>query len=397
MEQEFEIVEAGALEAIERASIDVQIATAKRYPIHNSKNLSKVKEDMLSLACLDEETAATCFYTLPRGGKTIQGPSVRCAEIAIACYGNMRSQARVIEVVTSGDNPHVAVQAVSHDLEKNVAISIEKRRRIVGKKDWNTGGHKPIDEDDINLAVNACTAIAFRDAVFKVIPMALIKPVYEAAKKLAVGEVKSLAEKRNTVVARLKQMGVTEDRILAVVNCRKVDDIGQDELGVLIGLGTALKDGDTTLEDAFPQVKTGEDAGLGTEGLKAKLGRKPGSKNKPKDETADPTQAPATPVTPETPPVDATAAPVNQVLDPAKALSKARSDLGMRLMRLANDGHKLMRDEQQDVIVADSDDPDNDRVAKASLACLTTKPLMSLTAADCVSINRDITELTRNL
>jgi hypothetical protein len=134
--------------------------------------------------------------------------------------------------------------------------------------------------------------------------------------------------------------------------------------------------------------------------LEEKLQRKAGRPRKTVEsttETSDPTAAPASPVTPETPPVEATAAPVSQVLDPAKALSKARNDLGMRLMKLANDGHKLMRDEQQDVIVADSNDPDNDRVAKASLACLTTKPLMSLTAADCVSINRDITELTKNL
>jgi hypothetical protein len=47
-------------------------------------------------------------------------------------------------------------------------------------------------------------------------------------------------------------MGVTEDRILAVVECRKVEDVTLEHLEVLIGLGTAIKDGETRIEEAFP-------------------------------------------------------------------------------------------------------------------------------------------------
>lgn len=255
-----EAPEAPMMQMISAAEISQQISTAKRYP----RTLSKVKADMLSFATLDEETAGACFYTLPRGGKSIQGPSVRLAEIAVACYGNLRVGSRIISTVTNGDSPHVVVQSVAHDLEKNTAISIEKRRRIVGKKDYNTGTRKAPDEDDINLATNACSAIAFRDAVFKVVPQALIQPVLDAAKKCAIGDIKSLSEKRNKVVDRLKQMGVPLDRILHQAEARKIDDIDYDKLEVLIGLGTSLKDGNTTLEAAFPPVPMDQDdSGLG--------------------------------------------------------------------------------------------------------------------------------------
>ena len=129
-----------------------------------------------------------CFYSLPRGGKNIQGPSIRLAEIAFSCYGNIRAGTRIIETVVDGASPYVAIQAVCHDLQKNIAVMIEKRRRIVGKK--TKGGI--IDEDDINLAANAGSAIAFRDAMFKVIPGILLRPVYEAAKKVAIGDAKTL-------------------------------------------------------------------------------------------------------------------------------------------------------------------------------------------------------------
>lgn len=250
------------LESMERAQIDIQIATAHRY----KRTLSKVKDDMLTFATLDEETASGCFYTLPRGGKAIQGPSIRLAEIAVSCYGNLRAGSRCISVQATGENPHVVVQSVCHDLEKNVAITIEKRRRITKKR------NKPsVDEDDINLAVNACAAIALRDAVFKVIPLALIKPVYEQAKLVAIGKATSLGEKRNKIIDRLKQMGATLPNILAVVEARSLEDVDADKLGILIGLGTALKDGEITIEQAFPNPSIA----ASTESMADVLGDKP--------------------------------------------------------------------------------------------------------------------------
>lgn len=305
---ESQIVSHSALEAIERAQVDLQISTAKRFP----RTLSKVKSDMLSFATLDEETASSCFYTLPRGGKTIQGPSVRLAEIAIACYGNLKAGSRIIETVSNGENPHVVIQAVCHDLERNVSISIEKRRRIVGKK--SKGG--AIDEDDINLAANAGSAIAFRDAVFKIVPLALIKPIYEAAKKVAVGDIKSLDKKRGQVLDRLKQMGAKEERILAVVGCRKVEDIGAEQLEVLIGLGTALKDGDTTLEEAFPNAIP-----------QGKVGANPLEETQPakerRDEPSSNEAQSLSPTAPSTSPVQSNAAAES---DPPPAAKRTKTE-----------------------------------------------------------------------
>lgn len=274
IDAETKIVEStAAIESIERAQIDMQISTARRYP----RTLSKVKADMLSFATLDEETASGCFYTLPRGGKVIQGPSVRLAEIAISCYTNLRAGSRCVSVQSTGDNPHVIVQSICHDLEKNVAITIEKRRRITKKKS------KPApDEDDINLAVNACASIALRDATFKVIPLALIKPVYEQAKLVAIGKATSLGEKRSKIIDRLKQMGATLPNILAVVGARTVEDIDAEKLGELIGLGTALKEGETTIEEAFPNPKPTSNESMGDVlGEKAKPGATEGEKADP--------------------------------------------------------------------------------------------------------------------
>lgn len=278
-----EVIEPNALQLVARAEIDSQITTAKQYP----RTLSAVKKSMLEFATLDQETAESCFYTLPRGGKNIQGPSVRLAEIAVSCFQNLRAGARVIQTVTTGETPHVIVQAICHDLQNNVAITIEKRRRIVGKKK-NDG---KVDEDDINLATNACAAIAFRDAVFKVVPGALIKPVYEQAIKTAVGDAKTLADRRVSAVEKFAKMGVTKDRVLAKLERKSIEDITLEDLEVLFGLFTSIKDNQTNIDEAFPaavatkpkfEEKAGADRLLG----KAKP-QEPAAKTEPANPTDD--------------------------------------------------------------------------------------------------------------
>jgi len=235
---------AASIEAVSRAEIDVQIRTARAYP---RRELSLLKQRILSHATIDEETSASCFYKIPRGGDMIEGPSVRLAEIVAANYGNLRVATRTLETVTTGDSPHVVVQVAIHDLENNLAVQVEKRRRITGKK---SKGGRP-DEDDINLATNACASVAFRDAVFRVVPNVLVHPVLEACKRFAVGKATSLSGKRIAILKRLAQLGAPQARVLASLGVKKVEDITLEHCEDLIGRGTALKDGGM-VENVFP-------------------------------------------------------------------------------------------------------------------------------------------------
>ncbi len=231
----------GSLEQITRGEIDMQISTAKRWP----RSISAVKQAMMSVACLDEETAEGCFYTLPRGGKRIQGPSIRMAEIAASAYGNLRMAVRIVGMDTS--RSVVTVQAMAIDLERNYAITVESERKIQKKR----GAARP-DADMINLATGAASSVAFRNAVFRIVPVALVKPVYEQAKLVAVGNASTLTQRREKILARLKNMGALEANILSAAGKRKAEDLGQPELELLIGMGTAIKEGQISVDEAFP-------------------------------------------------------------------------------------------------------------------------------------------------
>lgn len=240
-------------ELIARAEIDIQIATAKKYP----RQLSKVRSDVLTLATMDEETAGACFFSLPRGGKVITGESVRLAEILASAYGNIKAAWRPVSV--DRINGVVTCQGVCHDLEKNVSSSVEKTRTIQKKR-----GSDRYDEDMINLAVNACGAIAYRDALFKVIPKALIKPILNQIKEAARGK-GTLTQRVDRIFKRLIEMGKEskisdkdmEARILAVIGCSKREDVSLSHLDVLIGMGTSITDGEIRLEKAFPHPSSG--------------------------------------------------------------------------------------------------------------------------------------------
>ena len=232
----------GALEQMERASIDIQIATAKKYP----RSLAAVKQKMLSFATLDEETASGCFYTLParRGGdgKSLQGPSVRLAEIALATYGHLRAGARVI----ADDGKVLTAQGVVHDLENNVCIAIEVKRRVTTKDG------RRFSDDMIVTTGNAACSIALRNATFRVIPLALVKPVYEAAKRLAIGDSKSLSQRRAAAVEYFAKMGVPKDRIFGALGVSGIEDVTLDHLEMLQGYRTAIADKEATIDEVFP-------------------------------------------------------------------------------------------------------------------------------------------------
>jgi hypothetical protein len=160
----------------DKAFIDMQIATAKAYP----RNIRKATENSVAVVTMDFQTAESCNYSVPRGNKSITGPSVHLAKIIAQFWGNMRIEAKVVGV----DQTHVTSEAVCWD-----------------------------------------------------------------------SETKLLAKRTQVVNALKDEYGVTEKEILAAIGKSSLSHITKDDLVTLIGIGTAIKEGDTSIEDAFRKGK----------------------------------------------------------------------------------------------------------------------------------------------
>ena len=229
----------------DKAAIDVQIATAKNYP----RNVQRAISNSIAIVTLDSETASTCTYSLPRGGKPITGPTVHLAKILAQNWGNLRVEAKVISV----DRATLTSQAIAFDLENNLAIKVEVKRSIMGKSGR-------FNEDMIVVTGNAANAIALRNAILAVIPRGIVDKVYREATKTITGdlsdETKLITKRKKVLDGFANTYGVPEREVLNAIGKAAVEHITQEDLVVLIGIGQAIKDGDTTVEMAFKQKKT---------------------------------------------------------------------------------------------------------------------------------------------
>jgi len=244
---EVQIFNSEAIEAINRAEVDVQISTAKKYP----RELKKVLSQIEALATLDTETAEDCFYALKRGkgddAKIIEGLSVRFAEIIANAWGNVRIATRII----GNDGKMITAQGVCHDLESNVATSVEVHRRITDKYG------KPYTDDMQVVTGNAASSIAYRNAVLKVIPKAITKRIVDNVKQVAMGKALDLETSRANCLANFKKIGVEESQIIEFLEIKTIQEIDKEHLFTLKGLWNAIKEGATTVNETF--IKKGVD------------------------------------------------------------------------------------------------------------------------------------------
>ena len=233
------------MDAIEKANVDVQVSTAKQFP----RNVTRAIQNSIVMATIDPETAQMMRYALPRGGKPITGPSVHLAKLIVSNWGNVRAEAKVVQITDS----QVVSRGTCWDLENNVATAIEVRRNIKGK-----GGQR-FSDDMITVVGNAANSIAFRNAVFSVIPKAVTDKVYKAAQECITGdlsdEAKLLQKRTNCLKFFNDEYGITEEEVIKLCGKQTVNQIKADEIALMLGIYQSLKDGDTTVEEVMEPIR----------------------------------------------------------------------------------------------------------------------------------------------
>lgn len=245
---DFEVVEdegerldgSTALEAVDRAAIDIQVATAHRFP----RDVTRFKREAMTWATLDEETAGSMFYVLPKrdpNGKKIEGPSVRLAEIVASAWGNLRVESDIVAI----DDKYVTAMGTCFDLERNVAVRTRVKKRIT-KKDGTRYG-----EDMIVVAANAAGSTALRNAIFKVIPRAMVNPIYLQARKVSIGTEGTMEQKRTNALKWFADQRVSGAQVFKLLGRHGIEAITEDDLVTLRGIRTAIEEGTTSIEEAF--------------------------------------------------------------------------------------------------------------------------------------------------
>jgi hypothetical protein len=231
--------------AIAKAELDTRITTARAFPRSTQTSV----QDILSLATLNEKTAETMIYALPRGNKPILGPSIRLAEIVSQCWGNCISESRVVAI--DRINKIITAEGLFTDLQTNSTVKATAERRISDK-------HGRLYSDDmITVTGNAARSIARRNAILAGVPKAVWEQAYNEAERLIAGDVASLAVTREKAVKAFAVFGLKPEQVFKLIDVKGEQDIGITEVLALRAMFASIKNGETTVEELLTESARG--------------------------------------------------------------------------------------------------------------------------------------------
>lgn len=226
-----------------RVEMDNLIATAHRFP----RKLPVVVKKLEEIVLFNETSAENSIYILPRGGKSIVGPSIGFANALASVYGNCWDYGRFSHV--DRQNKVVVSEGAFLDLEVNRRVTLTEQRRIVDSKG------RIFTDDMIIITSKAAASIARRNAILSVIPAPIWRPIYDKALYIVRGSIETLAERRTTAFRELAKFGVDPKKVFLFLDVKSMEDVGVEHIPALRGIFQALSDGTYTVEELFDPRK----------------------------------------------------------------------------------------------------------------------------------------------
>jgi hypothetical protein len=222
------------------AEIDKQIATAKRYPRPDDRILLQRK--IIPRVTLTPEVAEACTYSLPRGNKNIEGPSIRLAEILFQSWGNCRVASEYLGI--DRENGLVLVRAAFFDLETNALSQAVEPRRITGRSG------ALFSPDMIAVTAKAAAAIAKRNAILGGISAGVVRESYQAAYNYALGddEKEFDARKAKAMKGFADRFGIEPPDVFKLLQIADESQMRPRHLPILRGFFNAMVQGEETYE-----------------------------------------------------------------------------------------------------------------------------------------------------
>lgn len=230
-----------AIEA-SRAIAEAQgkLVIAKRFPRDEIASYAKAME-----ACQRPAMASKAFYSFPRSGGKVEGPTIRFAEELARCWGNIDYGIKEL----SQDDGKSEMQAYAWDLETN-AQSIQNftnphQREVNGKMKALTS-QRDIYENNANMATRR-----LRSRILAILPAWFVEDaIAECKKTLAGRSTEPLIDRVKKMVVEFGKLGVTQEQIEQRLK-RKIDTMTSDDLVDYIGIYNAIKQGESKAVEWF--------------------------------------------------------------------------------------------------------------------------------------------------
>lgn len=234
-----------AIEA-SRAIAEAQgkLVIAKRFPRDEVSAYAKAME-----ACQRPSMAEKAFYSFPRGGQTVEGPTIRFAEELARCWGNIDYGIKEL----SQDTGKSEMQAYAWDLETN-AQSVQNftnpHQREQGKKMVTLTSQRDIYENNANMATRR-----LRSRILAILPSWFVEDAIAECKRTIAGKNDTpLIDRVKKMVVQFAKLGVNLEQLEHRLG-RKIDTMTSDDFVEYLGIFNAVKQGESKVADWFEAPK----------------------------------------------------------------------------------------------------------------------------------------------
>lgn len=233
---------------ISRQAQEVQAAmvVAKKFPRDEFSAIEKIKR-----TCQRNTLAEQAIYSYPRGGKNVNGPSIRLAEAIAQNWGNI--DYGIIELEQK--NGASEMMAYAWDLETNTRVT--KIFSVEHRRDTKNGSYKLTDSRDIYEATANFGSRRMRACILGVIPGDVVDMAVNECKKTQMkdyGELPSQEKIEKIEKIFKRDFNVTKAQLEKYAG-RNLAEFGAEECTDLWGVYTALKNGQAKVSDYFEEEK----------------------------------------------------------------------------------------------------------------------------------------------
>lgn len=221
----------------------------------NPRNIEVVRANVLE-ECRDLELAEAAEYSFPRGGTTVNGPSIRLIEALAKYWGNI--DFGVVEVERGAG--FSVMRAYAIDLQTNTRQTRDFTVKHI--RDTKKGSVNLTDERDIyEIGANA-GARRLRKCLEGLMPKALIDTAILACRERVLdaqkGSPKSHDQRISDLLKTFEKFGVTKEMIEKLRE-KPTDEFTPEDFQKMLGVYNAIKDKQQSVGEVFPELAPKED------------------------------------------------------------------------------------------------------------------------------------------
>lgn len=232
----------------EIAEVQAAMVIAKRFPRDPIAAMDKILQ-----ACTRPSLAEGALYSYTRGGSEVTGPSIRLAEVAAQCWGNVQFGIRELEQ-RSGES---TVEAFAWDVETNTRQT--KVFQVRHERHSKKGVSRLEDPRDVYELVANQGARRLRACILGVIPGDVIEAAAKQCELTMKASAKTDADSMKALLEAFASVGVTKQQIEKRIQCR-LDAIRPAQVVHLRKIFASLRDGMSNTGDWFDGQAKATDA-----------------------------------------------------------------------------------------------------------------------------------------